>query len=320
MSISLYGLFLLFYVIYIIAKHKRLNIIFDKLFFITLVTTFYIRMGFFVRIGNNMMTYSSFLIYITGVFSLIIVIKKRVLFNIKAIYMLLFLSCNFFIARFAPYGKEVIVNFDHYLATLTNYIQYNDYYGKIIGVQLGYYFTAVFLIIILQCANFFFSKETWKKLFYKNLEVSKIFIAIGFLDCFFVNVLKSNFITDFTILLFGSYGAQHNGIYTRGKLAVFQGATQEASMLNFVLFYSLICWLIAYVKNRNKHCILWIILINILLLLNPSLSAIVYLIIEFLILLLGILSKKNNIVQQIKLGFITLLMIGTGMPLYSYLI
>ena len=320
MSISIYGLFLICYIACIIFKYKKSTLIFEKLFFISMVTTFYVKMGYFATISNKVITYTSLVTYVTGLLALFILSKKKKPFSLKSILVFYVLLISAFCGFFMPYNKTIITNFDHYLADMSNYIQYNDYFGRIDGIQLGYYLTTFFTVVILQCAHKILPEDMWHRMMNKNLIVSKIFITIAGADCFFVNVFKSNIITDLTILIFGNYGAQHNGIYMRGALAAFQGATQEASMLNFVLFYTLIFWLIEYQREKNRRCIPWIITINVLLLLNPSLSASSYLVIEIVIVCLGLLKGKKDNVRLIKLSLIFSCVFATCMFAYISLL
>ena len=299
MYISPFAIILIIYIARVIYKTRDTQKIFVELLGITIIVTLNVRMGCFIRIGDKLLTYNSVLVYSLGIIALIQLEKKnRNNHKVLGMIIILLLAANMILQVLKPYTGTIIINWDHYLSTMNRYIIYSDYNGRVGGISLGYYLIVFFNIVSVLCIEAVLDENDKKMLLTKTCNASKIFVFYGMIECFIMNVFRKVITINISTFIFGKVGAHHTLLTRRGRLYLFQGTTQEASMFNFVLFFSALLFMMEYKKTNNKKraCCMarWTVLCCLLLVLNPTLSSVVYLLIIAVLSYFRIFARKKK--------------------------
>lgn len=304
MPISVCGIILFANITFFLAKKHSVCDAYYKLMELLLMMSFFVKMGYLIKIGERLYTYEQILIYAVTLLSIWIIkqrgIKKREL------GMLLILSAVFF-ANFLstvlhPLQGQIISNWTHYVTTVTGYVEYSDFYKSIAEskIQAGYYIQFYCFMIITFALHRISNVDNNKKILKRLIGCAKVCTIIAVLDAIFRNIFHSSLIPSVMTLLFGDVGiAQHSGLMQRGVLFELTGTAQEASMLNYILFNTIILFLISK-KQLGEKVTGWVILDCVVLAINPSLSAYVYLGIVFLIIYMGCFNSRVSSLRQVK--------------------
>lgn len=306
MVITPFAVLLLLIYTYILIKNKTTLKIFRSFIIVLAVVTLNIRMGYFFKIGDSMMAYRAVITYATTVIAIYLLCKtKRIplkLFNC-VVFFVLALMINLCIAKLYPYTGQInTINW-------VDYVMGERQYGYLDGreLEIGIYLVFICNCIILLAIKKTISKEDIHYIISKIIAYSKISIVLGFVEWIITNVFKSTIITKLCMLIFGSQGAQLDLLTQRGILYTIQGATKEPSMFATAIFY--ISILIIVESNKNnvnaKSNNRWLFCCLLLLVINPTLSSYIYLLIDFVLLFIfkmqgaGIHNKKGIIRRTI---------------------
>lgn len=276
MGCSLFGLFLIVYIGYIVFTNKNYKNMFKQMTILTLVCSLNIRMGYMFKIGDSVIGFSSILVYMTGLIALCIILRlkvvpKKLALSVAAVILVLGIgACRNVLF---PYEKSVVAG------NWTDYVLGKNVETYISGqsLQAGYYLVLFFTGLILIASHILFDEYDFHDILTCAIRFSKVSIAIGYIEYITKNIFSSRIITDIFIAIFGSQGAQQNLLVDRGGLFAIQGATKEASMFTTVLFYIAIMLIVDYGKNKTTNNKKWLFGCVGLLVLNPALSSIVYL-------------------------------------------
>lgn len=316
MECSLFGLCLFLYIGYIFIKNKNINKIFKEMIILTAVCSLNIRMGYMLKSGNNTFSFSSILVYLTGLLSLHLILNKRKVqkkLTLSVMGMFAVISFGAFRNIMVPYEQRVITG------NWTDYVLGKNVESYISGqsLQVGYYLTLFFIGLILIASNVAFSKDDFGEIFTSIIKFSKLSIIVGYIEYFTKNIFHSQIVTDLFIAFLGSQGAQQNELVDRGGHFAVQGATKESSMFTTVLFYIAVMLIIDYANNKLQAKKKWILGCLCLLVLNPAVSSIVYLCIICLICI-----SYNDIIgvkkfSGINIGRIILIVLVMGGVIYS---
>lgn len=289
MNISIFAIILIAVILIEFIKHGLSEKYFEIILGITIACSLNVRMGYFIKIGENAISYGSVLIYFTSIIAIYFIAKKgfvsKKLFNCYLVLWLI-LFIGVFINYINPYSEKVIIG------DWTNYILGKNVYSYLdsSSLQIGYYLMFLCSGLILLSSKKILKYDNWNSILSMVLNVSKISIVLGGIEFILRNIFNSQIVTDICILIFGTEGAQQNLLFARGNLFTIQGMTKEASMYTTVIFYITILFILKakLEKQKNYNIKLWIVACFVLELINNTLSSKVYL----LILLLFIMSNK----------------------------
>ena len=276
MEFTLFGLVLMGYIVYIFCKNKKINQLLKKMIILTAICSLNIRMGYVLKIGNNVFGYSSFLIYITGLVSLLYIVRKRTIskqLSSSVLCMFLVLVIGAFGNMLLPYKEKVVIG------NWTEYVQGKnvEFYLSEQSLKMGYYLVLFFVGLILIASYSFFKESDFQDILSITIKISKLSIVVGYVEYITKNIFHSQIITNLFVYIFGSYGAQQNFLISRGGFFAVQGATKESSMFTTVIFYISIMLIVDYAKTKAENNKKWLLACMVLLVINPAMSSIVYL-------------------------------------------
>lgn len=310
MSVTLFSLTLILIILWSFSKGKNFKQLFRILLAITITTTLNVKMGYFFKIGTKILSYPSFLVYLLAICAIIILIDKKIRCERSTIFLFFILLIIFFIGYISlivsPYQEKVITGgWTQYIlgqATLSNITASS--------VQVGYYLMLISIGLILVIIRFVLNSDDIFWIIKKVIKYSKISIVIGLIEFITRNIFHSKLVTEICIFFFGNSGAQQNLLVKRGYLFAVQGATKEPSMFNTTLFYLSLLIIINLYRRYNKSDVIWLWLAIILLVLNPTMSAYVYLIILWIVVLsIGFFNKNRRKKNGLDLKFIAVITI-----------
>lgn len=304
MPMSVCGIILFANITFFFAKRHSVCDAYYKLMELLLISSFFVKMGYLIKIGGRLYTYEQVLIYAVTLLSIWIIKRSRM--KKRELGMLLILSAVFFVNFLStvlqPLHGQIISNWTHYVATTTGYVEYSDFYKSIAEskIQVGYYIQFYCFMIIAFALHRISNAENNKRILKRVIGCAKGCTIIAVLDAIFKNIFHSSLISSGMTLFFGDVGvAQHSGLTQRGILFELTGTAQEASMLNYILFNMIVLFLIS--ENQLGEKVKgWVILDCVVLAINPSLSAYVYLGIIFLIVYMGCFNPRVDSLRQIK--------------------
>lgn len=295
MVITPFAVLLLLIYTYILIKNKTTLKIFRSFFIVLAVVTLNIRMGYFFKIGDSLLAYRAICTYLTAALCIVISFRqKRIplrLIEIVALFIFA-MFINFAVAKFFPYpGPINTTEWEDYVYGVRNY-------GYLNGSELetGIYLVFVCNCIILIAAKFMFSEHDVKYVISRVIDFSQISILLGLVEWLITNLFHSKIITEICIAVFGLQGVQQNYLTHRGFLYAIQGATKEPSMFATTIFYLSILIIVESLfenGNRTKRNIL-LACCGILLLINPTLSSYVYLLIDIVLYFVFKLRNSNR--------------------------
>lgn len=276
MVCSLFGLCLIGYIGYIILTNKNPKKLLSKMIVLTAVCSLNIRMGYMLKIGNSVVGFSSILVYLTGLISLLLIVQKKKVprkLTIAVVGMILILGLGACRNIILPYKKSVVTG------NWTDYVLGKNVESYILGqsLQIGYYLVLSFIGLILIASDILLDEYDFWDVLADVIKYSKISIIVGYVEYVTKNFFHSRIITDLFIAFFGNQGAQQNLLVDRGGHFAVQGATKESSMFTTVLFYIAIMLIVDYAKNKSSKNKKWLFGCVFLLVLNPAVSSIVYL-------------------------------------------
>jgi len=291
MSINIFSILLICYLFYIMIKEKNIHKIFVHIVGLSISVRLFVRMGYFINIGNSYITYTSFLSYLLLLFILVYLLTEKIKItkgNVCFLVFVLIILVCFTLRVFVPYEEVIIFgNWGRYVSTVTNYVkyEYSSFAGSIAekSVQIGNYLVILVSVGLLLITKNKFKKDDYTTIANIGVIFSKVEIMIGIFEAIFKNIFKSNIITDLCINVFGVYGWQHSELDKRGTFYELVGTTKEASFLSTTLFYALILLIIVNRKTNSNSSKIWIIMGLLLLFINPSMSSYVYI---FLVLVI----------------------------------
>ena len=324
MKISLLGVVSIAYSLFLILKKRDFASFYCEFLALTLIVTTNIHMGYFLKMGELVFTYDSFFIYSLMLLSIIFLGGK--LYRKDFIFLSIFFSVlilNYCSFLFFPYREKVIVgDWEGYLLGNNVY----SFLGKD-SIAVGYYFVLISIAIIVITVYRNLDISQLKLVLAKVVDISKCSIVLGYIEFVTKNILHTTIVTDMCIALFGVEGMQQNRLTNRNGLITLQGATKEASMFTTVIFYIVILMAVqgAICKDKYKKNKKWIFASVVLLLINPAMSAYVYVLIIFLILITSGLidvsesSKKLMNRNSILIVCITIIGVILGAILFNNL-
>ncbi len=291
MSINIFSILLICYLFYIMIKEKNIHKIFVHIVGLSISVRLFVRMGYFINIGNSYITYTSFLSYLLLLFILVYLLTEKIKItkgNVCFLVFVLIILVCFTLRVFVPYEEVIIFgNWGRYVSTVTNYVkyEYSSFAGSIAekSVQIGNYLVILVSVGLLLITKNKFKKDDYTTIANIGVIFSKVEIMIGIFEAIFKNIFKSNIITQLCENVFGVYGWQHSGLDRRGIFFELVGTTREASFLSTTLFYALILLIIVNRKTNSNSSKIWIIMGLLLLFINPSMSSYVYI---FLVLVI----------------------------------
>ena len=148
MVCSLFGLCLIGYIGYIILTNKNPKKLLSKMIVLTAVCSLNIRMGYMLKIGNSVVGFSSILVYLTGLISLLLIVQKKKVprkLTIAVVGMILILGLGACRNIILPYKKSVVTG------NWTDYVLGKNVESYISGqsLQIGYYLVLSFIGLIL---------------------------------------------------------------------------------------------------------------------------------------------------------------------------
>ena len=225
------------------------------------------------------MHYDNFLVYTTFLSSLPLFLKNSSLKLREFCVTICFFSViglGLLYNVAFPYQEGVVTyDWETYVRRTGNPISYLDSSSP----KIGYYLMFICIVFIILIAKKNFTKNDWITLLHRLISINKVSIILGTIEFVFANLFKSRIITDIFIKIFGEFGVQQNWLVSRGGLFTIQGATKEASMYTTVIFYIAVLLLVemSFSKKHKKTDCIWLIASVVLLLLNPALSSVIYL-------------------------------------------
>lgn len=317
---TVFSVFLIVLILYTVLTTRNFKKLYVKLVVLAIACTLNVRMGYFLRIGESQLEYTPMLIYLLGSLSILYVLYncKNENKNKKLLLLLFFV---FFILVDAIWNKSFVYKGEVYTGNWDSYIlgvrdlRYLDSNS----IHTGNYLVVSSLVLIIYTISCMLKKEDYLYILNKVINITKISVILGWIELFFVNITKSTIITDIMIMIFGSSGAQHNSLFKRGILYISQGATKEPSFFNTVIFYFLLLVLVKMLMNKQefgyyRKDIRWLIIGIGLLIVNVSLSSVVYLLILLLFAqVYGLFSHKGNLRGKLNNStfiFLVILMLG----------
>ena len=295
MVITPFAVLLLLIYAYILIKSKTSLKIFRSFFIVLVTVTLNIRMGYFFKIGDSLLAYRAICTYFTTIVGIVIIFRQNKiqsrLLKIVALFVIA-MVINFAVAKFFPYSGPInITEWEDYVYGVRNY-------GRLNGSELetGIYLVFICNCIILIVAKFMFSKQDVKYVISRVIDFSQISIILGFIEWLITNLFHSKIITEMCIAVFGIQGAQQNYLTHRGFLYAIQGSTKEPSMFSTTIFYlSILIIVESLLENNNKiKRNILLVCCGILLLINPTLSSYVYLLIDIFLYFVFILRNSNR--------------------------
>ena len=292
MIITPFSLFLIIVIIKKLSSTKNIHSLLKSSIILTLSVMLNVRMGYFFNYKNSIVTYSTILVFFTSLLSVVYLLSKRIISKkvfVKYLYLILALVIGIITFFFIPYNHFVIKgDWTEYVLgkKVTSFIVDTD-------IKWGYYIRIMLCgLILIAYTNFFDYKET-QSIIQSVIKYSKINIVLGFVELFMRNVFKSKIMTDIYIFIFGTAGAQQNWLMQRGLLYPIQGMTKEASMFTTVIFYIAVL-LILDVDRKNQN-LKWLISCFVLLVFNPALSSVAYILMLILVLYTTNIRESSNI-------------------------
>lgn len=317
MTITPFGIVILLIIGSIFMIEKNAKSIFKALIVLMAVCTLNIRMGFFLRVGENSISYGGFFIYFISLYSIFMLGKTNNIsarfFRVVCIFdIILFLQLA--VNLISPYKGSIIQGGWQAILLGNNYQSFATKLS-IDFLQIGLYITLFGTSFIFLATDSVLLKNDWKVILHQVFVFSKFSILIGFIELFVKNIFNTTIITEFFINIFGEYGAQQNDLTLRGGLYAVQGATKEASMFTTVIFYIAIMCLVDYINypKRYKSNVVYFLACLILLAINPALSSAIYILILLAVLFVhGFWFSRGRIAKHsfkrfIFLGFIFVL-------------
>ena len=284
MPITPFSIFLIGILIYGLFRQKNLQRYFEFLVIVSISCMLNIHMGYFLKLGNSTLSYSSMLVYLTAAVGVVVLLQLRkvpVKLTKTVVVFLAVLVCNYALFTFHMYQKPVIAD------NWTDYVLGKDVYSYLTpsSLQIGYYLMFTCVGIILICAKKIFTEKQFIKTLQTVLNISKLSIILGYVELIAKNLFHSLVTVKLCIGVFGTSGAQQDWLSDRGNLYTIQGATKEASMYTTVIFYIAILFLLEMVINKKakKKDAVWLFLCILILCLNPAMSTVLYLAILFVV-------------------------------------
>lgn len=254
---------------------------------LTLICSFVIYMGYFVRLpGGNTVQYSAISWFANTFFALKLNTSVKVLNNSASLsyrqrsivfFICLLLTITSFIVY--RYDGLIIENSDY-----TNYMLGYAGYGHIKddSFKFGYVYASLMLCYVVYTMYKYLDINDFLFIADKFVRYSAISICIGYLEFFTENFFDTLVVTKTTVSFFGSEGAQQVMFNHDRGWSNIQAFTKEASMFSTTLLYSLIVVLnLIIIEGKNKFYIRYSIATFLLMILNRSMSSYVY---AFLIL------------------------------------
>lgn len=310
-SITIGSLVILLYIIFAFFKYKNIKDIYKHIFILTLFIGTNVRMGYFIKFGENAISVYPVMLMFMAILGIVFVMQKQkyLIMNSLILKYAAFLVCvlivNYVIFLIYPYRGEILVsNWDQYVH---GYIE--TQYVSSETIETGYYISLINLIIVLLISQRLFVYEDWKDILQKIATYSRVIVVLGFLEYFITNIYQTKVFTDFYISIWGEEGAQQNYLYIRGLIYPVQGMTKEPGMFMTSLFYSGIFFVLAYVfsttKKEKKREAIWGMLTVLLIALNMTLAGVIYVLILSVIYFCYGISDEKKIAKRI--GVIILL-------------
>lgn len=285
MEISPFGLFLIFYYIYLLAAKSPVNRFMASIVML-LICSLTIQMGFFVMVGDKGIPYSTVATMATAFFGFLIPLspqkKHYQKFNLICVLFLLSSFASVVLFEIFPYEKTIIANSD-YSGFLEGKVGYSQLSTS--NIKYGLIYISILLTYILIRIKACLSMDNIYTIIHRFITVSVIMvIGVGVIEFIFENFFHSLFVTNATISVFGEYGAQQNSLFDRNGLFAIQGTTKEASIYSVSLLYTAMMTVcltaLPMVTKRKKRLYnLSLFAIIVLLIINRAMSSYVYVLI-----------------------------------------
>lgn len=321
---TIFSFFLIGILLFPLLMWKNINKIYRYYFIITTSCFLNVKMGYFIKVGSNEISYSPFLVYITAILGTIIYIKynkkidKKLFYGLLCLIMMIFLNyISFLIFR---YPEQVFIgSWDSYVRGIVTYKKLTTH-----SIGIGYYLLILGSALMVVFGTGLFSNEDWQFILNKVIDISKISIIVGWIEYFIVNFFRSKIITDLCILIFGQSGVQQNYLFSRGGIYISQGMTKEPSMFTTTLFYLALLFLIQKKccnqsfkwKRKSKK---WFIACVLLIIADISMSSLVYLIVLYLFCQNYEILKDKKKPDKKFFRYTTMLIIGLGIAIGIFL-
>ena len=263
--------------LHILNQRNKKKILCDLLVLLIFVST-NIGMGYFFSVGNSDISYYPAVLYFTIFVCLFFSfydhkISKR-MFN-AYLFLIMILIVNYFGGLFFPHkGYFIVSSWDKFTQGDTTVIGMDA-----LSLRLGLYAATIGVLFILIAAQKKLTKYDWMYILHHEVRLSKVVLVMGWIEWFIVNIFRTRVITDLFIKIFGISENQQNALYQRGMFIAAQGVTKEVSEYVTGLFYVCIFMLLydEFYKNKTKNT-KWFWLGCLLILVNSSLSGVIYLV------------------------------------------
>ncbi len=285
---------------------KSLKKVFTYFLTVSIALTLNLRMGYFFMFKGIELGYGSVVIYFTAMIAFLYLIQTKIILKpLSVIFfgLIVFFVVNVICFYIFPYtGKVIATDWE-------KFCRGEDVWTTLSSssLQMGYYATLISLGIILLCGKKTLDRSNWLKILNNVLFVCKINIILGIIEFFVKNIFQSQIVTDCCIKIFGSYGAQQNELDLRGLFYTIQGATKEASMYTTTMFYTALLFLVKGKLTNKKDFYrsrIWLFISVVMLLINTTMSSVLYL------GLLGLIGFGHNLILKKKRGGNGLFIIG----------
>ncbi len=293
MSISIFGIILLLFFILSFIKKQTFHSTYKNVFFIYLLVSINVNVGYLFKIGNVSIGVDTFLSFVLLLMSIPFLLKKQ--FNKKImklgfyfwfaiIFGLLFLKIN-------PYSNGIIASIDKWDAYITGDLSL-DYSASFSPSLFNYIIAALRFPIILSVIFYIVKTNEWFGFLRKSFILTTIIVIYGLLEFLLKRFTNVDIVSSFIIPFFGEVE-----FISMSSLRL-QGFCKEASQYATVLFLNselLIFNLIYSVRLKKKievKYILILMLCYLIMLLSTSFSAILLLVISAISLVVFVI--KNN--------------------------
>lgn len=264
MSITIGTFIFLIITVFIFVKNSSsLKKLFISLFNLLVITSLFMNVGYFIKIGSFSLQYNEFILFVTFFISLLLVISKK--FDTAILLKFILMTIVFCI----PLVLNLVLNYQEYGISY-DYTWDNYFLGRVDFTLLKpnsrsllHLLRIVIFFFVIGCYLRFSNKNDFDSLIKKIYKISIIYLFILLIEFIFKNVLYSPIVNDFYLSVLGKsestyygLGLMRNGIYS------IIGLFREQSHLCNALMVLSVIFLFVYEDNKiKKYLFLSLVLI-----------------------------------------------------------
>ena len=315
---SIIAILLIVYIFYIlITENKRESLI--KIFTLYCIFSTFVTTGYFIKLGNVVITFSQILSVVIFLFyslnfskdfkRMIIERDKRIL-----IILIFFIVIIFNITKLFLFSKSVMVMPNSIADVKVSEVVQAEFTMDTIQKSISLFM----FIIVTTFTSYIIDEELWNKIKKRYISFGRFMIIYCLFEFLYNNIVSNNNLIKFVTFIFGDTGSQYTRLVKRGGIFCIQGFNKEPSHVAIAFLILQVIILLSKDLASVKKTLHSVLIVSIMIFSGAFTGALCAVI--SVIIYIVTLKKIQMINCIVGIGILFLILLGIGISVKNSLL